>query len=98
LTSEYLYAALLVASVLGTAWGSHVVARRQNRRDNAQELSEVVQALEVNNKLLNAANAQLRDELTRVTTHRDYLLAEQAALLKEFLALKKNGNGGAAHH
>lgn len=94
MNSNFLYAALMVASVIGTAAGSYFIAKRQNRRDNAQELSEVVQALEVNNKLLDTTNKQLRDELSRVTTHRDYLLAEQAALLKEFLQIKKNGGNG----
>lgn len=81
--SNTIYILLTFAGLIGVAIASYVVARKQNQRDYSHDLADIVQALEVSNKTL-------REELIRVTAHRDQLLAEQAALLKKFLI---NGNG-----
>jgi hypothetical protein len=88
--SSNLSVLLYLVSVVVAAFATWYVTKRQGKRDYSHDLMDVIQALEVNNKLLDATNKDLREELRRVQAHRDQLLAEQAALFKKLLI---NGNG-----
>lgn len=85
------YIGFMAIVAVVTAAATWYVAKHQAKSNQNHDYLDVIQALEINNKLLVSEKGDLKDQLNRITTHRDYLLAEQAALLTEFLKIKKNG-------
>lgn len=81
---------VIVASVLGTAFGTYYISRKQAGRDYSHELSAVLQALEISNRQLREDLDRKDAELKRVLLHRDQLMVENIEYAKRLLE-RRNG-------